>query len=204
MKTINKKQQRKWGIFPKGRRAQMQMMETIGVIFIFFVLVLFGSIFYFKFQEISFQNQQEELLAQKAMDITLVTLFLPEIQCSQGDAESEDNCVDMTKVRAMNMMMEENPRYLTDYYFNIFGYANISVNMVYPINYSWTVYEFEKTGIYDNGTEYSAWDRKEATYFVITLRDGMQGYGYDSAVSSLFLGNEIIYSFGYLKIEVFS
>ena len=77
-----------------NKKAQMQMLETIGVIFIFFVLILFGSIFYFKFQEISFQNKQEELLAQSAMDTTLVTLFLPEIQCSRGDSEAEDNCID--------------------------------------------------------------------------------------------------------------
>ena len=192
------------GIFPRGKKAQMQMMETIGVIFIFFVLIMFGSIFYFKFQEISFQNKQEELLAQQAMDTTLITLFFPEVQCSQGDSEAEDNCIDMVKVRALNQMMDENPRYVTDYYFNIFGYANISVNMVYPINYSWNIYEFEKIGIYENGTEYPAWDRKEPTYFVVTLRDDLKGHGYDPALATQFLGSEIVYNFGYLKIEVYS
>ncbi len=201
---ITKKRTRVWGIFPRGRKAQMQMMETIGVIFIFFVLILFGSIFYFKFQEISFQNKQEELLAQQAMDTTLVTLYLPEIQCSQGDSESEDNCVDMVKVRAMTNMMMNNPRYTTDYYFNMFGYANITVNMVYPMQDSWTIYEFEKTATYENGTEYSAWERKEATYFVVTMRDELKGHGYEYTTSSGFFDSEIVYSFGYLTVEVFS
>lgn len=204
LKMKKTQESKSWFNIPKSRKAQMQMMETIGVIFIFFIIVLFGSIFYFKFQEISFQNQQEELLAGQAMDLTLVTLFFPEVQCSQGEAEAEDNCIDMSKVRALNNMMDDNPRYVTDYYFNVFGYANITVNMVYPVEHTWTIYEFEKTAIDENGTEYSSWDRKEATYFVVTLRDNFQGFGYDSTLSPLFTNKELVYSFGYLKIEVFS
>ncbi len=184
-----------------NRKAQMQMMETIGVLFIFFVLVLFGAIFYFKYQEISFQNEQEELLAQTAMDTTLVTLFLPEVQCSRGDSEAEDNCVDLAKVRALNSVMTNNPSYLTDYYFNLFAYANISVTMVYPISYSWTIYEFEKTGVDENGTEYPSWERKEPTYFVVTLRDELNGFGDSESELS---DHDITYGLGYLTVEVYS
>jgi len=69
------------------RKGQARMTETIAVLFIFFVLVLFGIVFYFKFQQISFKEKQEEQLASKAMEITLTTLFLPELQCSRGGAE---------------------------------------------------------------------------------------------------------------------
>jgi len=135
------------------------------------------------------------------MDTTLVTLFLPEIQCSRGDSEAEDNCIDLGKVRALQQVLKENPKYLTDYYFNLFSYANISVTMVHPVEHSWTIYEFEKVGVYDNGSEYSAWDRKEATYFVVTLRDELKGIGENNEE---FYNKEIVYGFGYLTVEVFS
>ena len=199
-----KKLQKLWRGFPQNRKAQMQMMETIGVIFIFFILVLFGSIFYFKFQEISFQNTQEKLLAQHAMDVTLTSLYFPEIQCSRGVAEAEDNCVDLTKVRALTEVIQKNPRYVTDYYFNIFGYANISVEMIYPREESWPIYEFEKTEINGSGVEVPAWDRKEATYFVVTLRDELRGHGSQGSSSGTPINTDIIYGFGYLKVEVFS
>ena len=194
----------------QNKKGQMQMMETIGVIFIFFVLILFGSIFYFKFQEISFQERQEKLLAQKAMDITLISLFLPELQCSKGISEAEDNCVDLTKVRALQTALSGGgSNFINDYYFNIFGFANISVTMVYPEEYTWTIYEFEKTSIDEDGNRYPSWDRKEVTHFVVTLRDQLAGFQNNGGGANPDNYNplqdyEIKYGFGYVTVEVYN
>ncbi|MBU1111422.1 MAG: hypothetical protein KJ896_01470 [Nanoarchaeota archaeon] len=165
-----------------NRKAQMQMMETIGVLFIFFILVLFGIIFYFKYQQIALQEKQEELVAARAMDTTLQTLFLPELQCSRGDSEPYDNCVDLAKVRAWNETME---RYYEDYYFNLFSYSRIYVQEVYPGNSTWMLYDNEKVDSDGNPN----WEFKEPTFFVVTLRDEM---------------NKLVYGFGYLSVEVYS
>jgi len=175
------------------KKAQMQMMETIGVLFIFFILVLFGLVFFFKYQQASFQEKQEELVAARAMDTTLQTLFLPELQCSLGNTEPEDNCVDLGKLRALNQTM---PGYINDYYFNLFSFSRIYVTMVYPTNYTWVIYDREKVDI--NGT--ASWEFKEPTFFVVTIRDQLQGWGTPYANEM----NGIDYGYGYLGVEVYS
>ena len=156
----------------KPKKAQMQMMETMGVLFIFLMLVLFSIIFYYKYQGISLEEKQEELVAARAMDTTLKLLFLPELQCSRGEAEAIDNCIDLMKLRSLDESMEE---YLTEYYFNLFSYANISVHMVYPSNKVWSIYDRQKTKLDDDGEQVRDWTYKEPTYFVVTLMDEVHG-----------------------------
>ena len=81
------------------------------------------------------------------MDTTLKLLFLPELQCSRGEAEAIDNCIDLMKLRSLGESMEE---YLTEYYFNLFSYANISVHMVHPGNKVWPIYDRQKTKLDDD------------------------------------------------------
>jgi len=178
----------------RKKKGQMQMMETIGVLFIFFILVVFGMIFYFKYQQISFQEKQEELVATRAMDSTLIALFLPELQCSRSGAEAEDNCIDISKLEGLNSVMS---KYSNEYYFNIFSYSRIYVEMVYPTNYNWVVYDHEKTKINDAGDEVPDWEFKEPTFFVVTLRDEMNFFGD-------LTGHDSTYGFGYLVVEVYS
>jgi len=158
------------------RKAQARMTETIAVIFIFFILILFGLIFYARYSQSSFVQKQEELLAKEAIDSTTKALFLPELICSKGEAEPEDHCLDLMKLRTAN---ETFRKYLTDYYFNIFSYARITVQEVYPDDRSWILYERIKT----NAT------REEPTYFSVSLREETP---------------DPVYGFGYIEVRVFS
>lgn len=155
------------------------MSETIAVLFIFFVLVLFGIIFYYKYQQVSIVEKQNELLGARAIETTLKTLFLPELICSKGEAESEDNCFDMLKLRSIN---ETFKRHLEDYYFDIFSYSKIYVQEVYPGNSTYVLYDKEKPG----------YTRVEPTFFVVTLRDEIAGRG------------EELHKYGYVAVEVYS
>ena len=114
-----------------SRKGQMQMTETIAILFIFFILLLFGIIFYFRYQKIAFQEKQEELLGARAMESTLKALFMPELICSRGEAEPEDNCFDVLKLNATQETMKN---YLDEYYFEMFSYATIIVQETYPEN----------------------------------------------------------------------
>ena len=80
-------------------KGQVHITETVGVLFIFFILVGMGMLFYYQYQEYSFKEQQKTFLQTKAVETTLRALFLPELLCSRGESESEDNCVDMLKAR---------------------------------------------------------------------------------------------------------
>ncbi len=169
------------------RKAQIRMSETIAIIFIFFVLILFGVVFYYKYSQISNREKQEELLANRAMDAALQSLFLPELICTKGEAEHEDNCFDIMKLNQAEDVFSKN----LNYYFNLFSYAKITVTEVYPGNLTWTVYDKQKVRKVENGTE-RIWENKENTYYVVALRN-------DSKIEG-----QRKYNFGYLEIEVYS
>lgn len=163
----------------KGKKGQIQMSETIAVLFIFFILILFGIIFYYKYQQVALVEKQEELLGARAIETTLKTLFLPELICSKGEAETEDNCFDMLKLRSIN---ETFKRYLEDYYFDIFSYSRIYVQEVYPGDSTYLLYDKVKPDAV----------REEPTFFVVTLKDEVAGKG------------EERYKFGYVAVVVYS
>lgn len=169
------------------------MMETIAVLFIFFILLVFGLLFYFKFQDLGFEQRQEEVLGARAMDSTLQVLFLPELQCSRGDAEAEDNCIDLAKLRALEEIV---PTYLNDYYFNLFSFATVTVQETYPGDETWVIYDRPKVIDDGQGGEIANWQRKEPSYFVVALKDELaEEYGA--------IGKDK-YSYGYLVVEVYS
>ncbi|PIN76709.1 hypothetical protein COV17_01445 [Candidatus Woesearchaeota archaeon CG10_big_fil_rev_8_21_14_0_10_36_11] len=168
----------------QSKRAQIHMSETIAVLFIFFILVLFGSVFYYKYSEISFKQQQEEMFAKRAIDTTTKTLFLPELLCSKGESGAEQFCVDMTKLRSAETVFNNNK----GYYFGMFSYANITVQQIYPEVVdggvdTWIVYNNLKPDT----------TKIEPTYFIVTLKDEThQSEGKPS------------YGFGVVKVEVYS
>ncbi len=165
------------------------MTETIAVLFIFFVLVLFGIIFYARYQQIALKERSEELIASRAMDTSLKSLFLPELICSKGEAEPEDNCFDLMKLRHSQEVFQN---HRTEYYFNLFSYAKITVREIYPDSgREWVLYDKEKTTTLENSTIVPDWTTLEPTYFIISLRDE-SGSG------------DPVYTFGYLKVEVYS
>lgn len=161
------------------RKGQMQITETIAILFIFFILLLFGLLFYFRYQQAAFIEKQEEALGVRAMETTLKTLFMPELICSRGEAEPEDNCFDVLKLNSADAILL---KHLDDYYFEIFSYATISVHQVYPEPEEWILYDKTKPD----------YTRKEPTFFVVTLRDELAAQ------------NQPQYGFGYVAVEVYS
>lgn len=160
------------------------MSETIAVLFIFFVLIMFGIVFYYKYSQVQFKEKQQELLANRAMDLSLKVLFLPELQCSKGIAEKEDNCIDMEKLPYAAQVFRDK---FEDYYFDMFGFAKITLFKAYPLpkegekEENWIVYDNPKKD----------YTQKESTFFVVALRSGLAD------------GN-MLYDYGYLQIEVYS
>jgi hypothetical protein len=164
----------------KSKKAQIRMSETIAVIFIFFVLIAFGLIFYFKYSETTLDKQNEELFAQRAIDTTTKTLFLPELSCTSGESEIEIFCIDLMKLRAAPDVLKRN---LADYYFEIFSFANITVHQIYPTTEKWTIYEKVKP----NSTQ------SKLTPFVVVLKDEQEG-----------IAGQPKYAFGYVDVQVYS
>ncbi len=155
------------------------MTETIAVIFIFFVLIFFGLVFYYSYSQFDLKEKTEEFVTKRAIDTTTRVLFLPELQCTRGEAGPETYCLDLMKLRSLEAMIKRN----RDYYFDLFSYANITVQQVYPTLEKWVIYDFPKNDF----------TRKEPTYFTVALRDGVAGASGNPA-----------YNYGYVTVEVYS
>jgi len=169
-----------------SKQGQIHISETIAVLFIFFVLIVFGLIFYLNYQKVALKEKSEELLVARAMDTTLKALYLPELVCTRQESELQINCMDVMKLNSAEEIMLKDPG---GYYEQIFGYANITVKEIYPDeDNEWNIYNNPKITMVNGEPVINR--RTEPTRFVIALRD----YSSDGIER---------YSFGYVLVEVY-
>jgi hypothetical protein len=167
----------------KSKKAQVQTTETIAVLFIFFVLILFGLIFYFKYTAIAFKDQQRELLGARSIDTTSKVLFLPELICSRGEAQALDNCIDVMKLNRANETLQA---YLNDYYYDLLGYSTVTVTEIFPKSRNWILYDKPRPP--QDGVE----PDQEASFFIVSLRDRIPQ-----------MEGQMQFSYGYVKVVVY-
>lgn len=165
-----------------NRKAQIRLTETIAILFIFFILIVFGIIFFYKYNQVAVKEKEGELLAARALDTTLRVLFLPELTCTEGGAEPEGHCFDLMKIRQANKTFKEQT---SNYYIDIFSFAKISVHQIYPERGEYLLYDKPKPLL-------ERPPNQKSTFFVLTLRDNVAGEGTPH------------YSFGYLNVTVYS
>jgi hypothetical protein len=119
-----------------GKKSQIQMLETIMVLVVFFILVIFGFIFYSKVLKSDIKNEKEENAQLGAIKIAQRASSLPELACSDGTV-AIDNCIDIGKLEAVLNIMNENEAH----YFDKFSFSKITVNEVYPDEKEWPIYD---------------------------------------------------------------
>lgn len=118
------------------KQAQIRIGETIAVLFIFFILLVFGFVFYSRIQAGQITQEKEESLAQKSIKFTQVMSYLPELQCSKINIPISINCLDLYKIRsAQNLFKEQR-----NTYFEAFG-INATVKAIYPEEQTIVVFE---------------------------------------------------------------
>lgn len=133
-------------------------METIAILFIFFILVAVGMIFYSKIHVSKIAEKIEEFQELSKIQIAQIASSLPELQCSRFN-DIEPNCIDLIKLETAPEIMLSN----SDDYFDIFAFSKITVRQIFPkySNNSSIIYERKPTKI----------NNKLATYFPISLFD---------------------------------
>jgi hypothetical protein len=119
-------------------RGQLKMLETIGVLIVFFFLLFTGSVFYFAAQKSALQKEKVKASEQYAFQIVLKSLYLPELDCSFLVTQ-RDNCVDRIKLQKLSQLIAANETVKADYYTD-FGFADITVTEAYPGNSTWRLY----------------------------------------------------------------
>ena len=118
-----------------NKNAQIQMMETIAVLFIFFILVVIGFVFYAKVLKGSLEQQKEESVQLNAIEVAQRASSLPELQCSEDNIVS-DNCIDILKLESASEIMRQNDAY----YYDRLLFSKITVNEIYPDDKEWELY----------------------------------------------------------------
>jgi len=124
-------------------KAQIKMFETMGVLVIFFFLLVGGAAFYFQIQKSSLQRDiaaQEQL---RSFQIVQKALFLPELDCSFVSIQ-KDNCFDKLKIIDLGKHLADSDKDdFMEYYFNVFGFSDVKITQIYPVNesFSYTVYK---------------------------------------------------------------
>lgn len=140
----------------KKKKSQIQIGETISVIFVFFILLLIGFMFYAKVLKGNAAIESDELAQLRSVEIAQRVMFLREMQCSTDVTDSK-NCIDKLKVESAKNVMNLN----AVEYFDILGFAKIKILQVYP--------SYEETEIYSK--DLSDFKNKFSTNVPVSIYD---------------------------------
>jgi len=101
------------------KRGQLQIQESMFVVFIFFIILMIGMIVFYQFESRSISgikdSHDENLFYYLISDIP----SMPELQCSRLGISEE--CIDLSKAKAFEFMDKEN-------YKSVFGFKKIILN----------------------------------------------------------------------------
>lgn len=111
-----------------NKKAQIQIGETVAVLFVFFILIAIGFIFYAKVIKSNIESEKEELSQLQSVSIAQKIMFMPELQCSQDIVTEISNCIDKLKLESADDIIKSNELY----YFDLLGYSDITISQIYP------------------------------------------------------------------------
>ena len=132
------------------------MGESVAILFIFFMFVVFGFVFYMNVLTASTEVEIEENIQLKAIGIAQKASFLPELQCSEENVKTE-NCIDIMKLEYAAGLLESN----NFYYYDVFEFSKIWVEKTFPTEEEWLLYN----------KSYTNWQDRQSTLVPVSLFD---------------------------------
>jgi hypothetical protein len=152
-------------ITPSHKKAQIKFGETIAILFIFFVLLVIGFIFYARFAAVSAGQEQIKAQELQSVQTSQAISFLSELACTEfGVVES--GCFDLQKVEALAAIGTgpgaSNP-FARAYYLQTFGKATIIVRSIYPPGLNATIYDNPKENFTSSSNNFFPIALKNAT-----------------------------------------
>lgn len=119
-----------------GRKSQIHIGESIAVLFIFFILIFLGLIFYVRIYKANISLEKDEFMQLEAIKVANKVSSLPELQCSNQNIV-KDNCIDIEKLNALDNIINNNEIF----YFDILKFSSVSIKEIYPDVREWTLYD---------------------------------------------------------------
>lgn len=128
----------------KTKKAQVQNMETIAVVLVIIMLIIFGVVYATNQRKKSLGNEIERLEGIDAMRVTTNTLSMDFVRCSQLEANLE-TCVDYHKIKALEQETKKEKNY--EYFYRLFG--DTEIKLIIHKNITNTDLENENITIYE-------------------------------------------------------
>lgn len=92
----------------QSTKAQIQLAETIAVLIVFTIFLVFGLYWFSQSAGETVNQNQAQLENLELLEMTKAIMSLPEIQCSIA-ARPDTSCVDLERIRALNNRTQEDP-----------------------------------------------------------------------------------------------
>lgn len=128
-------------------KAQIQLGESIFVVFIVILLIVFGLVFYAQANRDSIQREANEFQDLETIVTTQYATSLVELKCSLQEIQYP-NCFDKTKLDAFKaLVVDQGDEVYQEFYFSQLGNARLHIRQVYPYQnppLEWLIYENEK------------------------------------------------------------
>lgn len=169
----------------KYSRGQIELNETILVMFFVVIIIIIGIILYFKVFQEKITETGERLSEQEASVLLASIASMPEISCSNED------CIDTSKLIPFSNLA----RTRNDYYKNSLGNKRIQIKSVYP----------KTENKICNNEDYSSFQYPEnCGYWILYENNPSRKSGIKiSSPVSLFYPEIDEYRIGILEIEVY-
>ena len=123
------------------RSAQIKMGETIAIMFVFFILLVIGAVFYMNMQRSTVTQEIEQAYELRAVELAQVISFLPEAQCTETNVVKA-SCFDIYKLIGLSKV-SATPEGL-NLYAREFGTTQIKLIKQYPSGGEWILYDNKK------------------------------------------------------------
>jgi len=131
---------------PKYLRGQIQLGETIAVVFIVMILLVIGMVFWNKVSNSNIRNIQSQSQELSVIEIANNVPELAELKCYEASV-NQVKCLDWYKIVAMsNAMKNTSDRSAFILYNNYFKNSKITIVKMYPT----TSGEVENITLYDS------------------------------------------------------
>ncbi|NQU98092.1 hypothetical protein HQ533_01380 [Candidatus Woesearchaeota archaeon] len=118
------------------KKAQIQMGESIAIIVILLILMIFSFVFYSKFKETDIQEKKSLFEELDVVKLSQIAYALPELQCSFAEV-ADYGCIDILKFKYLAQIITdsfsgegESGRKEYFYYRQLFGTSKISLQNV--------------------------------------------------------------------------
>tara|TARA_Y100000034_G_scaffold101681_1_gene126124 strand:+ start:304 stop:786 length:483 start_codon:yes stop_codon:yes gene_type:complete len=122
------------------KKAQLQIAENIGILVVFFILLVFGLVFYVSVKETTYESTIQEFSELSTVSTSQKALNMPELLCTKGFNVFENYCFDTYKLKLLTKYLKKNPLIRDTIYFDKFKNSVISVEEVYPKYKKWVLY----------------------------------------------------------------